>query len=140
MAPTLTAPDPASWSTNEFSKTTMKPIFDTLKHVLGLKTGKQVEFDSAMTLILKAGGDSQLYLDGENRGDAEVLGRLVHAWSDAAVKINRIDGSLRDGCLELAQLFACSTAGDDNSAALRERVSALRERAHRFLEDGAGLF
>lgn len=73
MAPTQTAPALASWSTNEFSETPMKPIFDTLKHVLGLKTGKPVEFDAAMTLILKAGGDSQLYLDGENHGDAEVL-------------------------------------------------------------------
>lgn len=117
----------------------IKSLIDPLKSLFGFRSRRQTEFDDAMLSILMAAADSRLSLTDPDPANLDSGKRkeLAHAWSEAAIKVNRIDGALRDGCLGLAKAFAAvdSSNGSLAEAGLNE-VEAVFARACKCLELG----
>ena len=114
----------------------IKSAIDSLKPLFGFKNRRQTEFDDAMLSILKAAADSRLSLTDpdSNNLDSGKRKELAHAWSEAAIKVARLDGELRDGCLELAKRFAAVNAEDARqSEADLDRVEAIFAKTCRCL-------
>ena len=85
-----------------------KRALDSIKAFFGFRNNRQTEFDEAMLSILKAVADSRLYLAAKEpeQMDPDQGKELAHAWSEAAVKINRFNDELREDCLVLTRIFS----------------------------------
>jgi hypothetical protein len=117
----------------------IKKIIDPLKAAFGAKSKIQIDFDEALLSIFKAVADSKYFLAGGNASpvDAGEGAKLAHAWSEAAIKINRLNDELREDCLDLAKLFAESNSqGAEQMEAALDRVDAIFVKSGKFLGDG----
>jgi len=121
----------------------VKKAFDSVKKIFGVRSGKQIEFDDAVLLILKAVADSRLYLSTQETEqlDSSKGKEIAHAWSESAVKINRMNDNLREDCLALAKAFSVvnSWNSEQNRAAL-DQVDTIFNKTCGFLREGAKLF
>lgn len=115
----------------------IKRAIDSLQSLFGFKSRRETEFDDAMLSILKVAADSRLCLTDPDQADLDSGKRreLAHAWSEAAIKVNRIDGALRDGCLALAKTFAAVDSDNEEPVGL-DRVDAIFARTCKRLERG----
>ena len=119
-----------------------KNAFDSIQNLFGLKGGKQAEFDDAVLPILKAVADSRLYLNTQKpeQLDTNKEKELAHAWSEAAVKINRLDDELREHCLTLAKAFSGRQSWDsEHIRADLDQVETVFTKASEFLREGGKL-
>ena len=119
-----------------------KNALDSIQNFLGLKGGKQAEFDDAILSILKASADSRLYLTTQEPEQLETnkMKELAHAWSEAAVKVNRLSDELREHCLTLAKAFSGVQSRDtEQSRADLDQVETIFTKASEYLREGGKL-
>ena len=117
--------------------TMIKNIQRNLKKLSGFASTKQEEFDQAMLAVLNAAADSRIYLSAESETDdaAEKVANIAHAWSDAAVKINRINDELCGDCLDMIRFFSeIHSAASERTTDGRTRIDGVLEKAGRFLQ------
>lgn len=113
-----------------------KKAFDSIKATFGHKRRKQAAFDDAMLLILKAIADSRLRLTTQKpeQSHADKGKELAHAWSEAAVKVNRLNDELREQCLALAKTFSDAKHQEaEHARAAVDQVEAIFTKASVFL-------
>jgi len=116
----------------------LKKAFDSIQNFFGFKGGKQAEFDDAMLSILKAIADSRLYLTTQKpeQFDANKGRELAHAWSEAAVKVNRLNDELREHCLELAKTFSGVQSRDtEHTRADLDQIDTIFTKVREFLRE-----
>jgi hypothetical protein len=120
----------------------IKKVIDSLKQALGFKGKMQIDFDDAMLSIFKAAADSKHFLAVGDSGQDDAGGgaKLSHEWSEAAIKINRLNDELREDCLALAKAFAETNSLDaEKMGAALDRVDAIFTKSGKFLGDGGKL-
>ena len=115
-----------------------KKALDSIQNFFGFKGGKQAEFDDAVLSILKAIADSRLYLTTQQpeQLDASKGKDLAHAWSEAAVKVNRLNDELREHCLTLAKAFSGVKSRDtEHLRADLDQIETIFTKASEFLRE-----
>lgn len=116
-----------------------KKVFESIQNLFGFKSRNQAEFDDAMLSILKAIADGRLYLTTREPGslDTNKGKELAHAWSEAAVKVNRLNNELRDHCLALAKAFSdVKTQDTEHAGAVLDQIETIFTKASVFLGEG----
>jgi len=113
-----------------------------LKTLFGFSNKKNEIFSQAVLAVFGVAIDSRIFLSGDPNVDewaAKVAG-LARAWSEAAVKISRVDDGLRDNCLEMVRYFSKLPPADTRGRADGlARTDTILEEASKFLQEGGKL-
>lgn len=117
----------------------LEKAIESIKKVFGHKSRKEAEIDEAVLAVLKVIADSRLYLVNHTPDelDAGKMKELAHAWSEAGVKVNRLDGKMGQHCLVLAKTFSGTSLRDPDAVHTElEQVEAIYDSAREFLREG----